>query len=96
VKRGLARDVRVRVHRRLVLCVPRGSRVCVTFDGELLALSLYANGALRASKPPRGWALEFGHRIAGAREVAAGELWIAITAPRGARVTFEALPRRKD
>lgn len=97
MKRGLARDARVRVHRRVIFFVPRGSRVCVTFGHQLLALTLHANGSLHASRPPRGWCFEAGHRSAGERERerAKGELWITVTAPRGARVAFEALPQRR-
>lgn len=95
MKRGLARDVRVRIHRRVVLRIPRGSRVLVREGEQYLALVLHANGALHASRPPRGWSFEAGRRIAGEREATCDELWLTIGAPRRARVEFELLPSRR-
>jgi len=95
VKRGLARDVRVRVHRRVVLRIPRGSRVLVRDGEQQLAIVLHANGALHASRPPRGWSFEAGHRIAGEIEAARDELWLTLVVPRKARVEFEPQQTRR-
>lgn len=93
----LSRSVRVRVGRRALRFVPRGTRVLVSCPrGLQLAIVLHANGALHVSTPPRGWSLEAGHRVAGADEFgAAAELWITVHAPKGARVEFQPVERRR-